>query len=401
MVDRGERIPAKERKEIRKAHRQDFKKAVKALGRGMAARKGTIAQILMIALVAGVLVQNSGMITKMNKLLGESQTAVHEIYDDTAVIKAYKSGDTSGLNEKDLFVHDKMADVIKEIITDDMTDYEKEKAVYEWLYKWTTYNNESLNPIVAGQNETHTPYGVLRSHNAICVGDATTFKLFMDALDIPCVIIHSTESGEHAWDVVQLDGEWYHVDVMFDGGSNGNPSYNYFNVPDTVKDDGSYPWDHSKIPAANGTKYCYMYTNAVTLDDFYGIPKELKQAIDDGKSMATFILKDRKGFNRQIAEYIGNAFAVEDGYVGFSDAYSLNGEVVYKYTIERYGNGGDANSISPEVLAKLEGLIAEANGYGGIDDGFDEADNADIISDSDLADAPSLEKFAAVEDAMG
>ena len=224
MVDRGERIPAKERKEIRKAHRQDFKKAVKALGRGMAARKGTIAQILMIALVAGVLVQNSGMITKMNKLLGESQTAVHEIYDDTAVIKAYKSGDTSGLNEKDLFVHDKMADVIKEIITDDMTDYEKEKAVYEWLYKWTTYNNESLNPIVAGQNETHTPYGVLRSHNAICVGDATTFKLFMDALDIPCVIIHSTESGEHAWDVVQLDGEWYHVDVMFDGGSNGNPS---------------------------------------------------------------------------------------------------------------------------------------------------------------------------------
>ena len=70
MVDRGERIPAKERKEIRKAHRQDFKKAVKALGRGMAARKGTIAQILMIALVAGVLVQNSGMSTKMNKLLG-------------------------------------------------------------------------------------------------------------------------------------------------------------------------------------------------------------------------------------------------------------------------------------------------------------------------------------------
>ena len=99
-------------------------------------------------------------------------------------------------------------------------------------------------------------------------------------------------------------------------------------------------------------------------------------------------------------EYIGNAFAVEDGYVGFSDAYSLNGEVVYKYTIERYGNGGGANSISPEVLAKLEGLIAEANGYGGID-AFNEADNADIISDSDLADAPSLEKFAAVEDAMG
>lgn len=394
MIDKGEKIPAKEKKEIRRRNFSDFKKGLR---KGLHNKKSLIPQILIIVLVAGVFIQSGSMISKMNKLLGESETTVHEIYDDSAVIKAYKTGDTSKLNEKDLFVHDKMSEVIKEIIKDDMTNYEKEKAVYDWLFKWTTYNSESLNPIVAGQNETHTPYGVLRSHNAICVGDATTFKLFMDALDIPCVIIHSTESGEHAWDVVQLDGEWYHVDVMFDGGSNGKPGYSYFNVPDTIKDDGSYPWDHNEIPAANGTKYCYMYTNAQRVDTFYDIPKGLKKAINNGKSMATFILKDKNGFNRQIAEYIGNAFSVENGYVGFGDAYSLNGEVVYKYTIESYDNSG-SQSIPDDVLSKLEQVIAEANGIDGdsmgnmtsdmgdgMDDGMDNGMD-DMSSSSDTQD---------------
>ena len=359
MVDKGEKISFGERKKLVKIHIKDFKTNLRSKARG----KGKFAvQLLIVLLIMGVFAQNSGMISKMNKLLGESETAVHEIYDDSAVIKAYKSGDTSKLDEKDLFVHDKMSEIIDEIITEDMTDYEKEKAVYDWQVAWTGYNDQSLNPIVAGANETHTPYGVLRSHSAICVGNATTFKLFMDALNIPCKIIHSTQSGEHAWDVVQLDGEWYHVDVMFDGGTNGQPGYTYFNVPDSVKDNGSYPWDHNEIPAANGTKYCYMLTNAVTLDDMYGIPAELKKAIDDGSTMATFILKDRTGFNRQVADYIASAFQINDGYVGYGDTYSLDGKTVYKFSIERYGNSGGNDEIPQDVLSRLDDAIFEANG---------------------------------------
>ena len=356
MVDRGERIPLAERKRLAKVHISDFKKDIKKKARG----KGNRAvQLLIILLILGVFAQNSGMISKMNKLLGQSETTVHEIYDDTAVIKAYKTGDTSGLDEKDLFVHDKMSEVIAELITDDMSPYEKEKAIYDWQVKWTSYSDQSLNPIVAGGSETHTPYGVLRSHNAICVGNATTFKLFMDALDIPCKIIHSTQNGEHAWDVVQLDGEWYHVDVTFDGGVSGEPGYNYFNVPDSVKDNGSYPWDHDEIPAANGTKYCYMLTSAAALNDMYEIPAQLKQAINGDKTMLTFTLKDNSGFTRQIAEYICNSFPIDNGWVGFADAYSLGGQTVYKYTIERYENGG--GEIPPEVLSRLDEAIADAN----------------------------------------
>ena len=106
MIDKGEKIPAKEKKEIRRRNFSDFKKGFR---KGLHNKKSLIPQILIIVLVAGVFIQSGSMISKMNKLLGESETTVHEIYDDSAVIKAYKTGETSKLNEKYLFVHDQMS----------------------------------------------------------------------------------------------------------------------------------------------------------------------------------------------------------------------------------------------------------------------------------------------------
>ena len=378
MIDKGEKISFAERKRMAKAHFADFRRETKARCKG---KGGLALQLLIIVLIVGVLAQSSGMIQKMNKLLGESETRVHEIYDDTAVIEAYKTGNTDKLNAKDLFVYDKLTKVIDEVITEDMSDYEKEKAIYDWQVKWISYNSDNLNPIIDGQNETHTPYGVFRTHNAICVGNATTFKLFMDALGIPCKIIHSTQNGEHAWNVTQLDGDWYHVDVTFDGSYNGVPGYSYFNVPDSIKDDGSWPWDRNQIPAANGTKYCYLYTNAVVVDDFYEIPAVLRDKIEEKTRVASFILKNNQGFIRDVANYIANGMMVENGYLYFDDAYSLNGQVVYKFMIE-YNDNTVTDSLTPEVTARLDEMLNEAN-FGGFEDGADDTFDGNFYANTD------------------
>lgn len=161
---------------------------------------------------------------------------------------------------------------------------------------------------------------------------------------------------------MQLDGDWYHVDVTFDGSANGVPSYSYFNVPDSMKDDGSWPWDHSQIPAANGTKYCYLYTNAAVVEDFYGIPAVLREKIDNRERVATFILKDNKGFTRDVANYIANGMLVGDGYLYFDNAYALQGQVVYKFNIE-YNENVVTDPLTPEVTARLDEILGELN-YG-------------------------------------
>ncbi|MCI8608382.1 MAG: hypothetical protein HFE73_01925 [Firmicutes bacterium] len=316
--------------------------------------------VVLICLVV-TMVQNNMVSEKLNKYLNNADGEIHEIYDDTKVLEAYRSGDDSKLDEKDKFVLDTAKSVIDEVIKDGMTPYEKEKAIYDWQVKWVNYAEDDLNPMTGGGAAyNHTPYGVLKFHQAICVGNSTTFKLFMDMLEIPCMIIHSTQSGEHAWNIVQIEDEWYHVDVTFDGSSNGIPSYSNFNVPDSVKDTGSWPYDHDEIPAANGTKYSYMLQNAQVIDDFYDIPKELKKAIDNNQGMLTFILKDKEGFNKQVAEYIGERFQSENGYIYFNGVYSLDGKAVYKYEINNYGNQTNNEELQ-KIFQKLDEIIMKLN----------------------------------------
>ena len=219
------------------------------------------------------------------ELEGNFEEDIHEIYDTTAIIEAYESGNIEGLSEEDLYTLETAKEIIDEIITDDMTDYEKEKAVYDWLFGYVTYDEEAFNPLGVDVYEyNYYPYGVLKYHSAICVGYATTFKLFMDMLDIECMIIHSTEEGEHAWNLVRIEDDWYHVDVTFDSGNGtGTPGYDYFNVPDGFKLDDGYPWDTDEFPAADSIKYSYFVQNAIEINTADEVPQLIKDAFDEKK----------------------------------------------------------------------------------------------------------------------
>ena len=329
-----------------------------------------IASVIMILMVIGVFVQNGSMIDKMDKILNDSATEVHELYDDTNVINAYKSGDPAGLDDKEKFLYDILNKVIPEIITDDMNVYEKEKACYDWVYNVTHFSDESLDPMnAADRSDTYTPYGVINNHEAICVGNATTFKLFMDAIDIPCKIVHSTASGEHAWDVVQLDDDWYHVDLTFDGGDT-EPMYSQLNLPDSIKDDGSWPYDHSEIPACKGTKYCYILQNAKELKNLYAIPQYLTDRAQEGGGIAAIILKDPKGCSSHVAEFIANNLTIDGGTLFFQGVYGLEGKSVFTYEI----NMDSEYTIPSEIQDKLSPIIDKLNENVYNVDNYDEED---------------------------
>ncbi len=377
MLDKGEKHSVKERMGNCKKGMKSFFGGTKRFLKG----KGNIfLSCVVIIMMIAMFVQNSGMISDMKKIMANAEGNVHEIYDDTAVVQAYLSGNADGLNSEDTWLLEKVTSVIKEVIKDDMTVYEKEKAIYDWLFAYTHYNDENLNPINdATGYDSHTPYDVLHSHSAICVGNATTFKLFMGALEIPCKIIHSTENGEHAWDIVQMDdGEWYHVDVTFDAGSNA-PAYSMFNVPDTVKDDGNWPWDHSEIPAAKGYKYCYIYENAVECEDIYDIPEAIQNAIDAKEPVVAFYLKDRKHFTGGVAEYLANAFYVENGGMHYNNAMLIGDRTIYTYNVS-YNSENEEGNLDEEIISKLQEIIQSINGGAPVE--YIEEDSEDVITET-------------------
>jgi Uncharacterized protein involved in cytokinesis, contains TGc (transglutaminase/protease-like) domain len=305
-----------------------------------------ITQVVLLVGIGGLFYQNRSLAQTVKEYVA-GQGEVHDIYDDTAVVKAYKSGDDSNLGEQDKYVLKKAQEVIKANIKKGMTAYEKEKAIYDWQVAYVAFSDDSMAPITNGSQYNYLPYGVLKYHNAICVGNATTFKLFMDILGIDCKIIHSTENGEHAWDVVKLDDDWYHVDVTFDGGNNGKPGYNYFNVPDSVKDDGSYPWNHDEIPAADGVKYCYVYHNAGNLADVYAVPKYVKQQIKKGSTLISFTLKDNSGYTSETSEYITSALSTDSGAYYSGNVMNDNNQGVNEVSgDDAYVSGGTAGTYS-------------------------------------------------------
>jgi hypothetical protein len=120
-----------------------------------------------------------------------------------------------------------------------------------------------------------TPYGALVLRTAVCAGYSSAFKMFMDMLGVPCEIISGTANGEyggaHAWNRVELGGEFYLVDATWDDplGNEGEgraASHRYFNVTDETLARDHTP-DEPYTPKCFATKYNYYYYNDLIVAD--------------------------------------------------------------------------------------------------------------------------------------
>ena len=190
---------------------------------------------------------------------------------------AYLSGDTSQLSDRDKQTLDLAKSVLDAVITDGMSDYEKEQAVYLWLTTRLHNNTGLLTVIPTTDGGEDNPYGVLRNHSAVCVGYATTFRLLMQMQNIECKVIHSSDRI-HSWDLVRLDGDWYHVDCYMDS---DNGSMANFNMNDTLAVNNGHEWNTEFFPAAQGLKYSPAMMNMSTVKDIYAVPAFVKDMIEN------------------------------------------------------------------------------------------------------------------------
>ena len=189
-------------------------------------------------------------------------------YDRDAVLQAWQTGDPSGLSDKNRAVHDRCQQVIDEVITGDMTDFEKELAVHDWIIDWAEYDSDTLSHAsdFEPDPDNDNPYGLLVNQKAVCMGYTSTFQLLMDMLGIECITVEGTAYGEteaHAWNQVQLDGEWYAVDVTWDdpvsfGRVSERTAHTYFNVTSEFLRWTDHQWDEDSVPEAEGTTYVWQ-----------------------------------------------------------------------------------------------------------------------------------------------
>lgn len=113
---------------------------------------------------------------------------------------------------------------------DDASDYGIAKGIYEYLVENVTYNRNAKN----GQNIL----GVFLENECVCSGYASATQFLFSLVGIESIIVTGTAGGEnHAWNVVNLDGKWYNMDVTF-GATDYTDTVNYLYM--TMTDDVCY-----------------------------------------------------------------------------------------------------------------------------------------------------------------
>ena len=195
-------------------------------------------------------------------LFSKDKIKEHRQAMESRVKKLTRQAANLNEKEKELFIHDFIAENVK---------YDKLKKEY-----------------------SHEIIGALGNGTAVCEGIAKAVKILCDELNIWCIIALSEANPDkgikyrHAWNVVRIDGQYYHLDVTFDN-SLGKCSmtgeeirYDYFNL-----DDKYIFRDHEPLiapaPSCTNGDHFYYKEKKISWTTMDTVQSRTKQAVKKEK----------------------------------------------------------------------------------------------------------------------
>lgn len=249
---------------------------------------------------------------------------------------------------------DKEADrIISNIISDDMSEYERVKAIHDWIVINVQYDYAGL------QNNTvaETAYnadGALRYKLAVCQGYAEAFQLLCAKAGVQAQMMYG-EAGNnidgwqsHAWNVVRINGEWYQIDCTWDDPLvNGvivtgrdNLSYTYFLLTDTeMYSDHKLDASYTKNEKVCTSTLFYGYSKYLTLDEKLSEGNKgvrIATAAQLKEQTKKFIKNDAYVFKIAVPDSITNATdIIQEGICDGLIEKGVEGNVDIKYMYEQ------------------------------------------------------------------
>ena len=213
-------------------------------------------------------------------------------YSVTFSYKYYADSTAVELIPKYLFSKDKikehrqaMESRIKKLARQaaDLGEKEKELFIHDFIVKNVKYDKlkKEYSPEIIG---------ALGNGVAVCEGIAKAVKILCDELGIWCIIALSEANPEkgikyrHAWNVIQIGGQYYHLDVTFDNTLSKEDTirYDYVNLSDQqiFRDHEPVIW---KVPVCSDKDHFYYREKKVSWTTLEEVQKRTRQAVKKGK----------------------------------------------------------------------------------------------------------------------
>ena len=278
--------------------------------------------------------------------------------------------------EQEEKVDEEVSNLLKSLDLSNKTDYQKVKAIYDYICSNVTYDHDNLND--ESYSLKYTAYAALINKTAVCQGYASLFyRLALDT-GVDTRVISGEAGGPHAWNIVKLNGKYYNLDSTWDA---GRSTYAYFlkntnDFDDHVRDNDyqsnefieEYPmWDES-YTEIDCNKYGHNYSEPIykwSVDNMTVTAKRIclnnDSHVEEETVTAQKIVKDptctENGIITYIANFKNNAFKPQTKIV--DDKKATGHKVVVDQAKEATcaENGlteGSHCSVCNEVIKKQE-----------------------------------------------
>lgn len=146
-----------------------------------------------------------------------------------------------------------VADLLSSLALSGKTDYQKIKAIYDYICSNITYDYDNLYD--DSYTLKHSSYAALINKKAVCQGYASLFYRFALEAGIDARVISGDSGGPHAWNIVKIEGSYYNLDSTWDA---GNTEYEYF-----LKNAKDFP-NHTRDAAYTTAAFTSSYPIAAT-----------------------------------------------------------------------------------------------------------------------------------------
>ena len=137
-----------------------------------------------------------------------------------------------------------VAEILAATVHEGMEPWEKALSVHDYLVAHYSYDDSHANRL---------GYDLLVKGSAVCSGYSYAYMDLMNRIGIPCRIVESKTMGQgtgHSWNLVNLDGNWYHVDLTWDDPTpniSGRVIHKYFLLTDeqmrSEAEEGHFGWE--------------------------------------------------------------------------------------------------------------------------------------------------------------
>lgn len=110
-------------------------------------------------------------------------------------------------------INNKVDKILNDNVNNNMPPKEKIRAIHDYIIDHTEYDKLKYENKNDDTYKSNTAYGVLIEGYGTCNGYADAMEIFLDKMNI---INYKISNEEHIWNLVYLDGKWYHLDLTWD-----------------------------------------------------------------------------------------------------------------------------------------------------------------------------------------